>query len=51
MNLALPGLALLNSSTLRSVPRGARKGTQALIQALASISNVDAFHDGQTLVD
>jgi 3-hydroxyisobutyrate dehydrogenase len=52
MNLALPGLALVKQLYLALMAQGgARKGTQALIQALASISNVDAFHDGQTLVD
>ncbi|MBR5759576.1 MAG: NAD(P)-dependent oxidoreductase [Thermoguttaceae bacterium] len=52
MNLSLPGLALVKQLYLALVAQGgARKGTQALVQALATISNVDAFHDGQNLVE
>ncbi|MCF0234007.1 MAG: NAD(P)-dependent oxidoreductase [Thermoguttaceae bacterium] len=44
MRLALPGLALARQLYLALMAQGgARKGTQALIQALASLSNVDAF--------
>jgi len=46
MNLSLPGLALVKQLYLALIAQGgARKGTQALIQALASLSNIDAFHD------
>ncbi len=46
MNLSLPGLALVKQLYLALVAQGgARKGTQALIQALANLSNVDAFHE------
>ncbi|MBP5622049.1 MAG: NAD(P)-dependent oxidoreductase [Thermoguttaceae bacterium] len=52
MNLSLPGLALVKQLYLALVAQGgARKGTQALVQALAKISDVDAFHDGQRLVE
>ncbi len=46
MKLSLPGLALVKQLYLALIAQGgARKGTQALIQALANLSNVDAFHD------
>ncbi len=52
MNLSLPGLALVKQLYLALVAQGgARKGTQALVQALAKLSDVDAFHDGQSLVE
>ena len=46
LNLSLPGLALVRELYVALMAQGgARKGVQALIQALARISNVDAFHD------
>jgi len=48
MNLSLPGLALVKQLYLALIAQGgARKGTQALIQALAKLSNIDAFNDRQ----
>lgn len=48
MNLSLPGLALVEQLYVAlKAQGGARKGTQALIQALATLSNVDAFKDGR----
>ena len=44
MNLALPGLALVHQLYVALMAQGgARKGTQALVQALAAISQIDAF--------
>ena len=46
LGIALPGLALVRQLYLALVAQGGgRKGTQALVQALAHISNLDAFHD------
>ena len=46
LGIALPGLALVRQLYIALVAQGgARKGTQALIQALAKISNIDAFRD------
>ena len=50
MNLSLPGLALVKQLyQARAAQGGAKKGVQALIQALATISNIDAFKDGQNI--
>lgn len=47
MNLSLPGLALVKQLYVALVAQGgSRKGTQALVQALASLNNIDAFQDG-----
>lgn len=44
LGVSLPGLALVRQLYLALVAQGGgRKGTQALIQALATLSNVDAF--------
>ncbi len=44
LGISLPGLGLVRQLYLALVAQGgARKGTQALIQALATLSNVDAF--------
>lgn len=46
LNLSLPGLALVRQLYIALMAQGgARKGVQALIQALAQISNVDAFRN------
>ena len=48
MNLALPGLALVHQLYVALMAQGgARKGTQALVQALAAISQIDAFRDSE----
>ena len=52
LNLSLPGLALVEQLyRALSAQGGARKGTQALVQALATLNNIDAFHDNQATVD
>lgn len=51
LGLSLPGLALVKQLYVALMAQGgARKGTQALVQALASLSCVDAFHDGESVL-
>ena len=46
LGLSLPGLALVRQLYVALAAQGgSRKGTQALIQALAALSNVDAFQN------
>ena len=46
LQIALPGLALVRQLYVALIAQGgSRKGVQALVQALAQISNLDAFHD------
>ena len=50
MNLSLPGLALAQQLYVALMAQGkGRKGTQALILALASLSNVDWEADARLL--
>jgi 3-hydroxyisobutyrate dehydrogenase len=49
LRLALPGVALARQLYLALIAQGGgRYGTQALIKALATLSNVDAFADAAT---
>lgn len=51
MNLSLPGLALVKQLYVALIAQGGkRKGTQALVQALADLNKIDAFKDGETTV-
>ena len=46
LKIALPGLALVRQLYVALMAQGgSRKGVQALVQALAQISNLDAFRD------
>ena len=46
LGLSLPGLALVRQLYVALAAQGgSRKGTQALVQALAALSNVDAFQN------
>ena len=46
LKIALPGLALVRQLYVALIAQGgSRKGVQALVQALAQISNLDAFRD------
>lgn len=51
MNLSLPGLALVKQIYIALMAQGGkRKGTQALVQALADINKIDAFQDGRETI-
>lgn len=51
LKIALPGLALVRQLYLALMAQGGgRKGVQALVQALAQISNLDAFHERSSLL-
>lgn len=51
MQLSLPGLALVKQLYVALIAQGGkRKGTQALVQALADLNKIDAFKDGEPTI-